>query len=242
MEKIIDSRTSILSKIKAAKPQERPLPEIPLFAVPGSPLQNFIAHLKGFDGDYKIFSTREEAIAWLSTLTESKCKKIFSAVPEFKGNVVRSDFKTPADMNIIDICIGEAVMAVGETGSLLVDTRSLDSVAAALFSTDLYLLVDRNTLLPSLQEAYSKTDLSTNRYSAFFSGPSATADIEAVHITGAQGEISLTAVIYNCNEEDQREIENIIDRLPQGTPLGQPDAPILSLRRETDLTLGEDSV
>lgn len=242
MEKIIDSRENILAKIKKAKPQARPLPEIPVFEIPGTPIQNFFAHLKGFDGDYQLFSTRKEAEEWLLKIADTEGKKVFSSVPEIKGNVALKDFNNPSEMNIIDICIGEAKLAVGETGSLLVDTQSLGSPAAALFSTDLYLLIDRNKLVRGLQEAYLLTDLTENRYTTFFSGPSATADIEAVHITGAQGEISLTAVMYNCTKEDIKDVEEIIHRLPQGTPLGQPDAPILSLKRETDLTSGADSV
>lgn len=210
-----NSRETILAKIKSAKPSPRPLPEIPTFAVPGKPLQNFIAHLKGFDGNYHLFATREEASAWL------------------KDNVKGS---AP------DICIGEATMAVGETGSLLVTTKSLGNPAAALLSTDLYLLIDRRKMVEGLQDAYSIIDFTENRYTTFFSGPSATADIEAVHITGAQGEISLTALMYNCSDQDFTDAAEIMNRLPQGTPLGQPDAPKLKLRRDTDINKGEDSI
>lgn len=242
MDKINDSRESILAKIKASKPQAQQLPDIPLFEIPGKPLQNFIAHLKGFDGDYRMFPSREDAVKWLQGEIVVSGKKVFSSLKDVKGNVSVTDFHSPADMHVIDTCIAEATMAVGETGSLLVDTQSLGDPAAALFSTDLYLLVDRRSLVAGLQEAYSKIDLTASPYSAFFSGPSATADIEAVHITGAQGEISLTAVMYNCTPEDIAVTKEIMDRLPQGTPLGQPDAPILSLRRETDLSIGQDAV
>lgn len=246
MEKTTDSRDAILAKIKSSKPNARPLPEIPVFDIPGKPLQNFIAHLKGFDGGFRLFHSRQAAEAWLLNdviqASDRKGKKVFSAVPDLKGNVSLQDFPTPADMHVIDICIAETGMAVGETGSMLVDSLSLGNPAAALFSTDLYLLVDRRHLIPGLQEAYSKIDLTGSRYSAFFSGPSATADIEAVHITGAQGEISLTAVIYNCTDEDEKEAAEIMERLPQGTPLGQPDAPVLSLRREPDPSKGRDSI
>lgn len=244
MEKINDSRESILDKVKAAKPKGRPLPEIPHFTVPGKPLQNFVAHLKGFDGGYRLFSTRDEVLTWLrdEVLRQNEEKNIFSSLPDLQGTVSESEFDGPAQMNIVDICIADSVMAVGETGSLLVDTGSLGAPAAALFSTDLYLLIDRNKLVSGLQDAYAATDFTANRYTTFFSGPSATADIEAVHITGAQGEISLTALMYNCSAEDVAEAAEIMDRLPQGTPLGQPDAPALKLRRETDLSKGQDSV
>lgn len=244
MEKISDSRDSILAKIKKAKPGHYDLPDIPRFTIPGKPIQNFIAHLKGFDGNFRLFASRSEATEWLQTSVAdiNKDKKVVSSVPDVSGSVSLADFSTPADLGRVDICIGESKMAVGETGSLLVDTDSLGAPAAALLSTDLYLLIDRNKMVAGLQEAYSLIDMSAHRYSALFSGPSATADIEAVHITGAQGEISLTAVIYNGSAQDEKDAAEIMDRLPLGTPLGQPDAPQLKLRRPTNPSKGEDSV
>lgn len=244
MNTINDSRTGILSRIKSAKPKARPLPDIPQFEVPGKPIQNFIAHLKGFDGNCRLFASRVQAIEWLrqQVLAANKDKKVFSATNGIEGTCTLADFATPADMAAIDVCIAEATMAVGETGSLLVDTHSLGAPAAALFSTDLYLLIDRNKMFDGLQEAYAHIDFTQNRYTTFFSGPSATADIEAVHITGAQGEISLTAVMYGCSDDDIKAAAEIMERLPKGTPLGQPDAPALSLRRHTNPAAGQDSV
>lgn len=244
MTTINDSREEILARINKAKPTPRALPEIRRFDIPGHALQNFVAHLRGFDGDFQLFASRSDATKWLrnTVIAHADGKKIFSAVPDVTGNCSVANFNTPAEMNVVDICIASAKMAVGETGSLLVDTLSLGAPAAALFSTDLFLLIDRNKLVEGLQDAYAQIDFTANRYTTFFSGPSATADIEAVHITGAQGEISLTALIYNCSEADRREVDEITNRMPQGTPLGQPDAPTLSLKRETDPSKGQDSV
>lgn len=237
-----DSRDDILTKIKHNKPASRKLPEIPTFEIPGEAIQNFVSHLVGFDGVPQMFSTRNDAIIWLDKYIKRDGKKVVSMIDGYSGNIKLSDYTSSAAMHDIDICVGEALMAVGETGSLLVDTASLGDPAAALFSTDLYLLIDREKLVDGMQEAYSKIDLSKMQYSSFFTGPSATADIEAVHITGAQGEISLTALIYNCSDEDIERAKEIMMRLPKGTPLGQPDAPELHLRRHTDLTAGADSV
>lgn len=191
-----DSREEILAKLKINKPKARPLPDIPMFEVAGDPLQNFQQKLKGFDGESYIFSSRQEAIDWLKANVLTRQGQIFSAAAGVEGNVGLGDFRSQAEMHTIDICIAEAILGIGETGSLLVDANSLGAPAAALFSTDLYLLIDRSKIYSSVQEVYLKVDMAQYQYSSFFSGPSATADIEAVHITGAQGEISLTALIY----------------------------------------------
>jgi L-lactate dehydrogenase complex protein LldG len=42
-----------------------------------------------------------------------------------------------------------------------------------------------------LGEVYQRVDIATQNYGCFMMGPSATADISAVHISGAQGAHSL---------------------------------------------------
>lgn len=235
MQTTSDSRESILAKIRKSRPQARPIPAIPTFAIAGETLQNFLGHLKGFDGEYRLFATRAEAAGWLQSVAAGKPgRRVYSAADGVTGNVTLAEFKTPAGMHTIDTCIAEAIMGVGETGSLLVDVRSLGSPAAALFSTDLFLLIDRDKIVDGMQTAYSMINLADYQYSSFFSGPSATADIEAVHITGAQGEISLTAVVYNCTPADLSTRADI--------PASTPCAPAIALRRETDPATGRDSV
>lgn len=212
MEKINDSREAILARIKTSRPDSRPMPEIPVFDVAGNPLTNFLGHLKGFDGEYKLFETRADAELWLS-----------SEIDRQKSQTSDRSFH-----------VGEAMLGVGETGSLFVDNRSLSDAAAALMATDLYLLVDRKTIIASLQQAYEKIQLSDYQYSSFFSGPSATADIEAVHITGAQGPIALTAVVYNCTAD---EITTDVD-----VAAATPCAPAIKLERLPDPTTGQDSI
>lgn len=88
-------------------------------------------------------------------------------------------------------------MGIGETGSVVVDARSLGQASNGLLALNLYLLLDREKIVDGLQATYGSLDLSGYQYMAFFSGPSATADIEAVHITGAQGPLSLTVLLYS---------------------------------------------
>lgn len=236
MNKIDDSRESILAKIKAAKPEARPLPEIPEFKIPGDPLRNFAGHLKGYDGSYRMFETRSQAIDWINRELSSSQASIYSNVKEIKGNASDEDFECRADMHTIEICVAEASMGIGETGSLLVDNTALGTTAAALFATDMILLIDRTKIVEGVQHAYSQINLADHQYSAFFTGPSATADVEAVRVTGAQGAIRLTAVIYNCTPA---EITSTID-IPASTPVAAEAA--ISLRRDTDPAAGQDSV
>ena len=103
---------------------------------------------------------------------------------------------SPADAHILQACVGDGILGIGETGSVLVAPETFGRMANGLFAIDLYLLLDRSKIVPGLQDAYAQMDLSKVQYSSLFSGPSATADIEAVHITGAQGPVSLTILLY----------------------------------------------
>lgn len=170
-------------------------PFIPSYAVLGDPEKNFKEKLKGFDGDYIDFKSRSEVIEWLSSHID-KTKKIYSSVKEFQAEMTPSNIDDPHDANVIDVCVAEGVIGVGETGSVWVTDKSLGLAASALLSTDLFLLLDRTKIVEGIHAAYDFIDIRSTAYGSFYSGPSATADIEAVHITGAQGEISLTVLLY----------------------------------------------
>ncbi|MGL5684115.1 MAG: LutC/YkgG family protein [Marinifilaceae bacterium] len=189
------SRDIILQRIKAGKPQSTPLPDVPIYTYPGDKVDEFTKHVQAFDGKVIPFNSKQEAIEYLNTNLD-KGKKIFSSVNEYQGNIQLTDFKTPHDANIIDICVSSGVLGVAETGSIWVTNNTFKLAATALFSTDLFLFLDKSTLVSGLHEAYQKNDLRSTQYGSFYTGPSATADIEAVHITGAQGEISLTVLLY----------------------------------------------
>lgn len=191
-----DSRQIILDTIRRAHHGEFPLPDVPSFSVPGDAIENFLSNLESFDGKAIRLSSRQEAIKWLEENVSADGKTVFSAVADFNGNFPLSRVDDPHNAHVIDICIGEGLLGVGESGSVWVTDASLGKAACALMSTDLYLLLDKNLIVADMHEAYERINLRADPYGSFFSGPSATADIEAVRVTGAQGEISLTVLIY----------------------------------------------
>lgn len=190
------AREAILGRLREARRPWSPLPEVKRYAVPGDPVQNFERKLQEADGRLQRCASRREALAWLSGQIARNGKVVFSAVDDFPGTIALNELSDPHAANVVDVCVADGVMGVGETGSVWVTDESLGLTAAALFCTDLYLLLDSRMIVDGIAEAYSRIDLRGHRYGAFFTGPSATADIEAVHITGAQGEISLTVLLY----------------------------------------------
>ena len=164
------------------------LPDVPLYETGGDKVANFIAKLESFDGKAVMVKSREAALRWLDNNIEREGKCVYSAVAGFEGNFEVTDATDPHS--------AKAVVSGGGTGMVWVTEESLGLTACALFSTDLYLLLDSSAICSGIHQAYEIIDLTSIRYGSFFTGPSATADIEAVHITGAQGEISLTVILY----------------------------------------------
>lgn len=193
----MSSRDLILAKIKNSKQHQFKLPDVPMFAYTGDLLEGFTQRLNGFDGKAIDFDSRAAAIDWLNKNIDKSTKCVFSNITDYDGTIHLTDLADPHAAHAIDICIGEGVLGVAETGSVWVTNQSLGLAAAALLSTDLYLLLDKSKLVGNLHDAYHNLNIRDTQYGAFYTGPSATADIEAIHVTGAQGEISLTVLLYN---------------------------------------------
>ncbi len=194
-----EAKTEILARIRAGKPALHPLPDVPMYPYPGNPTEEFIRHLLNFDGRAVRFKNRQDAIAWLKTQPEMDMAKmkVYSAATDVEGNFGEDQLTDLHNAHLIDTCVAEGELGVGEMGSIWVTDRSLRHAACALLSRRLFLFLDSNDIVGGLHETYARIKLRDNQYGSFYTGPSATADIEAVHITGAQGPLSLTAMVYN---------------------------------------------
>lgn len=183
-----------------SSPSSCPLPEVPMYPWTGDPLEGFISHLEGFDGKAVKFASRDEALSWLTTQPEMDMNHnlVYSTIESVSGNLDEENLTDLKDAELINTCVTEAEMGVGEMGSVWVTDRTLGHAACALLSRHLFVLLDARKIAGGLHEAYSRLNLRDQQYGSFFTGPSATADIEAVHITGAQGPLSLTVLLYNC--------------------------------------------
>lgn len=212
--RVIAPQTQAAAATSAPTPQEAaptpqaigassfPLPDVPMYPWPGDPLAGFISHLEGFDGKAVKFATRAEALRWLATQPEMAPSQnaVYSTLDDVTGNFGEKDLTDLRNTEKINTCVTEAEMGVGEMGSVWVTDRTLRHPACALMSRHLFVLLDASKIVGGLHQAYARLSLRNQQYGSFFTGPSATADIEAVHITGAQGPLSMTVLLYNCKQ------------------------------------------
>jgi L-lactate dehydrogenase complex protein LldG len=185
----MSSRDEILAKVRANRPKlERPLPAVPLFddSRPPSLLAAFKASLERMGG---VFLDPPETGDVLAPVRErlANAKVVCSMVPEIAGNRDIAGARAPQDLADVDVAIVRAAFAVAETGSVLLGERELGVNALAYLAQHLIVLLDPAEIVVNLHHAYQRPELRTGHYSAFHTGPSATADIEGVLIHGAQG-------------------------------------------------------
>lgn len=195
-----DIKNDILARIHSGKPELTPLPDVPMYAFNADPLDHFIDRLLSFDGKAVKFRTRDDAVAWLKTQPEMDAAKqtIYSSATGVDGNFGEDELADIHNAHKIKTCVTESSLGVGEMGSVWVTDESLGHAACALLSQHLFIFLDSKNIVGGLHEAYASLHLADHQYGSFYTGPSATADIEAVHITGAQGPLSLTVLLYNC--------------------------------------------
>lgn len=87
----------------------------------------------------------------------------------------------------IETAVVRARFGVAENGAVWLAQSNLVVDALGFLSKYLIILLDPAAIVTHIHEAYQKADIASENYGCFMMGPSATADISAVHIKGAQG-------------------------------------------------------
>ena len=90
-----------------------------------------------------------------------------------------------------DITIIKAEFGVAENGAVWVEWSDKYPRSLITLSEALAIILNRDTLYETMQEAYESIDFENISYGLFLSGPSKTADIEQSLVFGAHGAVEL---------------------------------------------------
>ena len=90
--------------------------------------------------------------------------------------------------------LDEGHFGVAENGAVWI-TRQVKHKALYFISNSLVMLIDRNSIVNNMHEAYKRTENMTYDFGAFISGPSKTADIEQALVLGAHGPVKVLVVL-----------------------------------------------
>ena len=195
MENTSSSRQAILNAIRYSNfllpKQEAELPQIPVFQRPDMPLKpEFEVHLQKAGGAVHDVDSAADAEAILKTL-HPDAKVICSAVPEIAGTRTASEVKDPHELSDVDVGIVRAQFGVAESGAVWLTQEDLVVDALGFLAQHLIVLLDPNEIVPDMHAAYRRVRLNETAFGCFMMGPSATADVEATLVHGAQGARSL---------------------------------------------------
>jgi L-lactate dehydrogenase complex protein LldG len=194
VEVAMATREAFLAKVRAAQPEARERPEVPLFASTGGDLRGrFTVALAGMGGTCVEAASGADVLALIRERFGAEAS-VCSATPEVSGTRPLSADTPPVSLQDVDVGVVRARFGVAETGSVWFSEREYVVNALGYIVQHLIVLLDPAQMIDGLQDLYRRPDFRDARYAALVTGPSATADIEGVLIRGAQGVRSLTVV------------------------------------------------
>ena len=189
------TKDSIFDAIRKNKPTgDFPYPVIPTFSKSEKDiLEEFKENLLIGAGTWYDAKDSAEALEIIRKL-HPKAKVICSATPEIKGNKDFSEVFDPHDLDDVDVGVIRAQFGVSENGMIWLTEKDLGVNALGFLSQHLVILLKPDQLVRDMYEAYARINLYENSYGCFMLGPSATADIGAYMVRGAQGARTLTVL------------------------------------------------
>lgn len=115
-------------------------------------------------------------------------KTVYSCFNGLSSKGIRPDYiSDPHDLNSIDLAVIQGRFGVAENGAVWVTEKEMTHRILPFIAEHLMILLDRNSIVEDMHDAYKKIDLNHVSYGTFISGPSKTADIEQTLVMGAQG-------------------------------------------------------
>lgn len=191
------TRDHILEAVRSNKPKgDFPYPLIPTFPESDKPLLDQFKEklVVGAGTWHDNVRNGDEALGLIKQL-HPDAKIISSAAPDVTGNKDLETILNPHDLNDVDVGIIRAQFGVSETGMVWLTEQDMGVIALGFLSQHLVILLKPDQLVRDMHEAYERIHLDQDNYGCFMLGPSATADIGAYMVHGAQGARSLSVFL-----------------------------------------------
>lgn len=183
------SKNDILQSIKTHKPAKvPPLPELNIDAIQHHDLYaQYAEALKDVGGEALVL----ESIADL----EGKIRELYPSTTKIVCNIddcpMTTDngngVKTPHELASVELAVIKGEFAVAENGAVWVKNPDNRHRALYFLAENIVIVVDKNSVVPTMHEAYERVKFDEAGYGTFISGPSKTADIEQSLVIGAHG-------------------------------------------------------
>ncbi|MEP6594953.1 MAG: LUD domain-containing protein [Ginsengibacter sp.] len=192
----MNSREKILEAVLKNQPLTTSLPDITMFKGDNNDLvQKYMDVFKTIGGSAFLvddmdtvktlinenFDTAKRAVTLLTELSES-----FELI---------SPTADPHTYDDVELAIINAHFAVAENGAVWLTEDVMGQRIIPYICQHLAVIVNADSILPTLHEAYEKIGAGDYGFGGFIGGPSKTADIEQALVLGAHGPLTMTVFI-----------------------------------------------
>jgi len=194
----MNSREKILAAVKANKPGQRELPEVNIPVSTEGLIEKYTQVAVGIGA--KVFEVESiDQVKSLLANTYDSSKRWVTSLDEF-ADIAQVDVKDvdPHTLEDIELSIIRAQLGVAENSALWVPEMNIPQRVVPFICQHLAVIVNRDTIVPTLHQAYEIIGTQEYGYSAFIAGPSKTADIEQSLVLGAHGPRSLSVFIMKA--------------------------------------------
>lgn len=197
----MSSRDKILAAVQANKPATMALPDIGIFETnaKGS-LEKFATVLTTIGGKV-VFVSGYDEIKRIIAEQYGGNGRIVSPVTELKAISIDTlaDVTNIHDLQDVEVALLNARFGVAENGAVWVTEDEMDIRVLPFVTQHLALIINADTIVPTMHQAYELIGNSTYGFGAFIAGPSKTADIEQSLVIGAHGPRSMTVFVLNTS-------------------------------------------
>jgi len=183
------SKDNILSKIRAVKRTEIPLPTIGKFAHPADLKKTFCEAILSNKGE---ILTEE---GFMEIMASADFPKRYSPIEAYRKFNTLELPQDPHALNDLDLAIVQGQFGVAENGAIWFEEEDLIHRVLPFITDHLIVILSLDNLLGNMHAAYERMDNNHSGFGVFIAGPSKTADIEQSLVIGAQGARSLKVVL-----------------------------------------------
>ena len=192
----MDTREKILEAVLKNQPPTTALPDITMFKGTRVDLvQKYMDIFKTIGGSSFLVNDIA-ALKILITENFDTAKRTVTTLPELSDRFeLISASADPHSYDDIELAIIKAHFSVAENGAVWLTEEVMGQRIIPYICQHLAVIVDAESIVPTLHEAYEKIGAGNYEFGAFIGGPSKTADIEQALVLGAHGPLTMTVFI-----------------------------------------------
>ena len=192
----MNTREKILAAVLKNQPPATALPDITMFKGDNKDtVQKYMDVFKSISGTAFLV---DDIVAVKALINKNfdVTKRIVTTLTELSDSLeLVSATVDPHSYEDVELSIIKAHFAVAENGAVWLTEEVMGQRIIPYICQHLAVVVNAESIVPTLHEAYQKIGVGDYGFGGFIGGPSKTADIEQALVLGAHGPLTMTVFI-----------------------------------------------